>query len=200
VNDGAPGFSETVNAFTSVFSATWDSPGTHTVTLEAENIGGSAVALHPIDIGSAGEPGEKEIGPDGDVFLAGSGVSINFPAGAFELTTTVQYDPDTEATPPDNAVKSFTLSATDSTGVVTGTQQPFDMAFTFTVAELEGADINTLELQCWNGSAWETLPDVLTVINSSRVSAQLDSFGQCVLAPGEAVTGDNQVFLPLIVR
>jgi hypothetical protein len=200
VNDGAPGFSETTDAVTSAFTATWDSPGTYTVTLEAANIGGSAVAQHTIVLGEASGPGEEEIGPSGGEIVASSAVTVTFPAGAFTQTTTVQYEPTTEETPPEGTVKSFTLSAADNTGVVTGTQQPFTMDVSFTAEELEGVDINTLELQCWDGSAWVTQPDAVSVDSDTSVNVELDEFGQCVLAAGESGPTDNRLFLPLIAR
>jgi hypothetical protein len=200
IDDGAPIFSETTDQVTSVFSATWDAERVFTVTVEASNIGGSSVAQHTITIGATG-PGENEVGAEGGEVQVAPDVILTFPAGAVSETTTIAYEETTEATPPAEAIKQFTLTAEDSGGTVSGTNIPFTMTVTFSPEDLAEIDLNTLALQCWNGTAWETVPNAVTVLDASSVGVELDEFGQCVLIQTiDVVDGDNRLYLPYILR
>lgn len=179
---------------------TWATSGTQTLTVTAANELGTVSNTFQIDIRAF----SRVITVTSDAattFEPAAGVRIEFPAGSFTDTTTVEYTPTTVTTtpPPDGTIaRRLNLSATNAAAEpITRTEQAYSVAVEITADELEELDVGLADLQAyaWTGSAWEA---VTPTVEGNMLTFAGTFLGDIVLLAPDAAT--NVIYLPRIVK
>lgn len=130
--------------------------------------------------------------------------TLTFPPGAVTQSVTVVVAP--VATPPATGGfqllgQVFAIDATTSDGSpVTHFAQPFTLVVTYTDAEVQGIDEQSLNLHYWHAGqqTWIAIPTTVDAANN-RLTATLDHLTTFAVLHSQ-VSNPARIFLPLVQR